>query len=209
MRAPLFRASAITWLVLAFASLLFAAQPNDSPAVDIASPNYQYKLTVHSFKELDFHNFALVIFDYDGRNPRTVHLRNGKYEKSWSSREGLMSVSLGEVHYINASNREPQYALLDIGDIEGLGSSTNTGILQVVRLKDNHIKVVQQLSYDLQAPGTGVTFNPETGILLITGRSNDDSAHCCPKSVDVMTFKWTGASFRLQSFDSHSLPVQP
>jgi hypothetical protein len=157
-------------------------------------------------RKIDFRNFELVLFDYHGKNPHQIPLRNGEYEKKeLPDAVGGQSVSMGKTQYIDALNGEPQYALLDIGDVRWAGSSTNTGILQLVHLEDGHLTVVQQISYDLQAPGTGVKFNPRTGILLITGRSDDHSAHCCPENVDVVAFKWTGKSFELRTF--HRVPV--
>ena len=69
------------------------------------------------------------------------------------------------------------------------------GILQVFEVRQSDLFVSQQMSFDLQAPGTGVEFDPATRILTVRARTNDDSPHCCPKGVDVVTFRWDGKAF--------------
>ena len=204
LRIALPKAHALLWLGGVLATPLLAAQSSPAPAVDIVFPNYDYGIRVHSFRQVDFQNLKLVIFGGGGK-PYQVPLSHGAYEKIESSGIGGTSVSLGKVRYIDGPHGASRYALLDIGETDWGGSSTNTGIIQILHLEDDHLTIVQQITYDLQAPGTGAKFNSKTHVLVMTGRSDDDSPHCCAQSVDIVTFMWTGTSFKMVK--SHKRPV--
>jgi hypothetical protein len=74
------------------------------------------------------------------------------------------------------------------------------------RIDGEGLVETQQLDFDMQAEGAGTDFDPATRILTIRARTNDDRAHCCPKSIDVVKFKWTGTRFA--QFSDETVPVK-
>ena len=80
------------------------------------------------------------------------------------------------------------------------------GLLQVIEVENRRLVVNQQLTFDRQAPGTDADFDPKTATLTVRARSNDDSPHCCPKSIDVVTFRWDGKKFVEKSH--RTIPVE-
>ena len=176
------------------------------PAIDIAYPNYGYKQQVNSFRDVDFKNFKLVILGVSGTAQTSVQLKNGEYHETEDL--GRTDISLGPVSFLGKEDSGPNYAILDISETDCGGSRTDTGITQVLRLERDHIVVQQQFTFDLSAPGTGTKLDKPSGILVITGRSNDDSANCCPEHVDVMRLRWNGYEFKEQSVERVALAKQ-
>jgi hypothetical protein len=79
-------------------------------------------------------------------------------------------------------------------------------IVQVFELRDSHPFLAQQISFDSDARGTSATFNDNSQTLTITGRSNEDSPRCCPKSLDMVTYRWAGQQFVQGSYTRVPVP---
>lgn len=73
------------------------------------------------------------------------------------------------------------------------------GYVIVFELRGGGLVATQEVTYDRQVPGAGETFSPQTGVLVVTGRFEDNAGHCCPDAAVVATFKWQGSAFRVQN----------
>ena len=188
------------WILLAG---LAAGSGNSHPAINISFPNYQYQETATSIRDVDFGNLKYHLLGEE------VKLRKGRFKKARQIRGTdaieRVEVSLGRVWYFDLRDGQPQRALVSVVFFSAVGSSSNTGILLVFALRDEHPTVTQQLDYDLQAPGTGESFERRLEILTVKARSDDGSAHCCPQHLDVASFKWEQDRFGLKSYKTLAL----
>lgn len=184
----------------------------------INSLNYRYQnagvfRTIHN---VDFGNLRLVWFGayIKGRRPHgyfqpepyELHyyqLKGGQWSERYSSGGGEFW-NLRDVEYFGSLHGATQRALLTVTDLGCGGSCSENGEVMVFELRKGNLFETQQITYNHQAPGAGVDFSPRTGVLVISGRHEDNSAHCCPDKLDVATFKWDGKAFRVRS-----VKVQP
>lgn len=172
-------------------------QPKLPPAVDLVAPDYQYAQRVDSLRDFDFTHFDFVIFDIDGKVQRSVRLKNGAHHERQDF--GDSRISLAPPRFFGATGSGPNYALLDGNETDSGGDTKITGIVQVITVTARHMHVLQQFTFDSQAPGAGVTFDPKSGSLIIRARSKDGTPVCCPKFMDVVHFHWNGRKFEQQS----------
>jgi hypothetical protein len=111
------------------------------------------------------------------------------------------------VWYFDRQDGQPERVLVHFWIVAAEGSSSDTGFLQVLELRNGHPTVTQDFEYDEQAhPWTGVSFNPHTGVLRISVRSDDGSAHCCPEHVDAIWFDWSEDRFKLSRWKQVKVP---
>lgn len=163
-----------------------------TPAVTLLTPNLVLEQLVPSVCGIDFPNSQLVEGD------SSVKLTNGKYEK----RDGLTSesVTLKNVFCFHERTNQAEHAVVAT-DWMGCGASCHSsGAVQIFTLRDNHPLLTQQIDFDSNAEGTGAIFDDNSQTLTITGRSNEESPDCCPKSLDVVTYRWEGQQFVQSSY---------
>lgn len=165
------------------------------PAVEVSFPKRQYTQTADSIRGIDFKNRSLHL------SGEKVRLRNGFYQYS-----GLVAgtdaffryaVQLEKVIYFGNQEGGPQMALVSLDFFEAAGSSTDQGIILVFSLIDKRLALLQELTYDRQAPGAGEIFHPRLKILTIKARASDGSAHCCPQYLETARFRWNRTRFEL------------
>jgi hypothetical protein len=190
--------------LLAFVGSLALAQEAavTRTSYDISYPNYRYATRVSSIRDVDFEN--LTVFWRPGdKADRGAKLRNGVFKNRYKN--GYEGVNLDLLRFLDQPGDKAQRAVVDLAWQDCGGSCTDVGLVQVFELRSGFPTVVQEIEYDRHAPGTGVSFDSESKILTVTGRSADPSPNCCPKSVEVMRFEWVGNKFLLAS--STSVPV--
>ena len=177
-----------------------ADPPNASvPAVRVSKPNRVLELTTSSVCGVDFRNTS--IFD-EGRG--SVPLSNGRYK---GEAGGLEEVNLNEIVCLERASAFEEHAMI-IAEWTSCGGSCNSsGIVQVFELQGGHPVVTQQIDFDSHAKGTGAKFDKDSLTLTITGRSDDESPHCCPKSLDLVTYRWEGQQFEQRSYKRVPAPV--
>jgi hypothetical protein len=140
--------------------------------------------TVKTIKAVDFANFQYGDW---------LRLTNGKYKRDEPG--NFEDARLMQTWFFASQGSQPDRALVYLDDVFGGGSSSDVDTLMVFAVREGHPVVVQKLTFDSQASGTGVKFDPATRKLVVTARSNDDSPHCCPASVDVVALAWTPKGF--------------
>jgi hypothetical protein len=190
--------------LLAFVGSLALAQEAAvaRSSYDIFYPNYRYAARVSSIRDVDFKN--LTVFWRPGdRTDRGAKLRNGAFKNKYKN--GYEGVNLDLLKFLDQRGDRAQRAVVDLAWQDCGGSCTDVGLVQVFELRSGFPTVVQEIEYDRHAPGTGVSFDPKSKILTVTGRSSDPSPNCCPKSIDVMRFEWDGQHFLFAG--SKSVPV--
>lgn len=156
--------------------------------------NVQYLGPFDSIRKVDFRNLTyLVKFDKD----YSFQIRDGAFNSR--TEYFLDDISLDHVYYFRNNSGNPERALVQLTWVSVSGSSGRDGILLVFQIDMGSLVQIQQMDYDLQAEGTGSEFDPVSGVLTIQARSNDDSAHCCPKSIDIVTLRWHDNGFKEES----------
>lgn len=194
MSRPVFIAFAVVCAVLACASAGMAQEQNvDAPNYEISFPNYRYEATVFSLQEVNFSNLTVFWFGKNGPR-REVKLTNGRYEKD-DEYHGGEYITLDLMKLLDAKQKEAEYAVIDIDWRTCGGSCSESGLAQVFAVQSGHPTVVEQIRYERHAPNTGASMNAASNTLILTGRSSEPSANCCPKSLDVMSFKWHATEF--------------
>jgi hypothetical protein len=108
-------------------------------------------------------------------------------------------VNLEAMYYFKGPHDTTERALVELGWLCEAGSSSNMAYLLVFEVRGGDLFATQQISYDLEAPGTLNRFYPDGGALVVLGRTADGSPHCCPKSLDEVTFDWNGKGFQVRS----------
>lgn len=196
-------------LCLLAVGALSQPQSQTSSAVAIVEPNYGYTQPINSLRQLDFKNFDFVIFDLNGQPTRNISLENGEYHERGD--QSGSDLTLGPVQYFGLGplsvKNEPSYVLVTLREVDLGGGPADAAIVQVWKLEKRHLYIVQQFTFDQQAPGAGVSFNAKPARLIIRARTNDDSPVCCPRSLDVVSFRWDGRQFKQQSAQTFTLPA--
>ena len=90
-------------------------------------------------------------------------------------------------------------------DVQGGGSSTNSGIAQLFRLSGRTLELLQRVQWDGDVNRSAdiwklFTFDPATSTLV--ARSSHylpGDAHCCISAVDLVTFAWKDTHFEMAS----------
>jgi hypothetical protein len=181
----------ITSFVLILVPGLATAQNGPSaakrpPAVEVTYPNTTYDSEVRAIGEVDFTNFEYRI------GGQQIRLTKGAYHMHEDF--SFEDAKLERVWPFDTPDGQ-HHALVFLDDVSGGGSSNDTGLVLVFGVRGNHPVVTQEMSFDRQAEGTGVAFDPALRRLVVKARSNDDSPHCCAKSVDEVTYTWGAKGF--------------
>jgi hypothetical protein len=150
-----------------------------------------------SIREVDFKNLQVVIFDANAHPWQQFRLRKG----DWQRDTGLVfdEVSVGGIYYFKGPHDTTERALLELYWFSAAGSSSQMGILLVFEVRGGDLFATQQITYDQHAPGTLDRFYPDGRVLIVLGRTADDSPHCCPISLTEVTFEWNGKEFQIRS----------
>lgn len=208
MNRFLFIAFAVVCAVSVSAPLGVAQEQNvDAPNYEISFPNYRYEATVSSLLEVDFKNLTLFWFGKHGPR-RSAKLTNGSYERN-DEYHGGEYITLDLLHFLDAEQKEASFAVIDIDWRNCGGSCSESGLAQVFAVQFGHPTVVEQIRYERHAPNTGANIGAVSKVLTLTGRSSEPSANCCPKSLDVMRFKWYGSGFEFAENKRVAVPDNP
>jgi len=181
------------------------SRPSSPVAVKIRSPKYEYKVLVHSVKDIDFKNFQYHLFG------QWVRLRSGSMKGTEPLLKGEelpihIEVSLRHVRYFDFQEGEPRHALISLDFFSVGASSSDQGFILLFELINGHPVVRQQFEYDRQAPEAEDTFDAKLGLLTIKARAQDASPHCCPENLETDEFAWQGQEFRLRNRKIQKLP---
>jgi hypothetical protein len=179
---------------------LSASASLQQPAVQVEYHNQRFSQTTDSIREVNFQDIAIELFG------RPTRRGKGYFHREASSSRGIFEATLQKTIYFRPGNNEPERALLIFSLFYAGGSSTDLGGIYIFALHDNHPVLIQELSYDRQAEGTGEIFNPRDLSLTIRARAQDGSAHCCPEHLDIERFQWNGWRFRLAGRKVIALP---
>jgi hypothetical protein len=169
------------------------------PNVNISIPNRPLDVEADHACAVDFRNVRMF------RENDNVFLKDGMYEEKDQNTSGSEQVRLDHVFCFNRGTIE-EYALV-VTDWIGCGASCSSeGIVQLFVVRAKRPVITQQFVYDSDALGTGATFDEDSLTLTITGRSDDESPHCCPESLDVTTYRWRGTKFEEQGYEHVPAP---
>jgi hypothetical protein len=165
-----------------------------SPSVTVSYPGTRFNVRARDVCGLDFQNIRLK-WDRGWE----VQLRKGQYDHRDKS-GGFQSVSLDDVHCLDADGRNKKHVLIESTWTEGQGSSNNECVVQVLTLQSGYPVVIQQLEFDCHALSTGSAFDSASKKLTVRARTDDDSPHCCARTLDVVSYVWKDARFKRQDF---------
>jgi len=113
------------------------------------------------------------------------------------------SVELTAIYYLVSS-----YALVLYHDIQGGGSSTNSGIAQLFTLSEGRLALIQTIRWDTDV--TRSESNPKlysldaatNNLVIRSSHYIPGDAHCCISAVDVVTFAWKDTHFEKIAVDT-------
>jgi hypothetical protein len=157
-----------------------------------------YAEFVSTLKEVDFKNRS---YSLDGTK---VQVKGGVYHY-WEP-GSYEDVEVGDIWFRTEPRDGSQYAVVSLLHDYG-GTGVDEGLVQVFTVANKRLELIQELSFDAQANGSGVKFDANSRRLTIRARSNDDSPHCCAKNLDVVEFFWNGREFKLGKVVK--IPVEP
>jgi hypothetical protein len=202
------RIRAICSLVLAISATFAAGQSvpgrlKYSPSVSSTALSYSYTGLFESIRKVDFAN--LYYFEGDGKTGNLFQLRHGGVKVKYPHFGGE-EVHLDDVYYFRPSTTQPEAALVQLRLFSYGGSSSMDCVLLVFQIDEGGLLEMQELRFDLQAEGTGVDFDQNSNTLTVRARTADDSPHCCAKSIDLVTFSWTGKAFEEKSH--RTIPIK-
>jgi hypothetical protein len=179
-------------LLVVVAAAQNPSSPSSGPSVVVSFPNTLHRVQAEDICAVDFRNIQLK------RDAMTARqLSKGKYD--YRGTDGFESVSLDEVHCFDVQGGV-RYAVVESMWTTGHGSSNDDCVVQVFTLRSGHPLVVQQFDFDCHALSTGSTFHSKSKKLTIRARTDDDSPHCCAKTLDVLSYLWHNDKFERQSF---------
>src|ERR1039457_5924524 len=193
------RAAFLLFLLVCFG---ISSAISDSATFEVRYPQYSYNQRVNSLHEIDFRNFALIIFGGRGKTNLVAKLRNGIFQRDYPNacHDWL---KLASVKYFDDANAEGQKALVMADWVSACGSSSDIGVVQVFEIANGRPDVLQQIEYNERGNGATSSFDVKTGTLTI--KSVHGWEHCCPTTLDVGTFKWNGS--RLALVKTASIPI--
>lgn len=176
-----------------------AVQPSD-PAVTVSKPNRVLDQTTESVCRVDFQNSRVFL-----GNDWSAQLTNGRYAKQGDLQSE--QVDLKGVSCFGSGNGE---RALVTTEWRGCGADCQlSGVTQVFELRDGHPVISQQIEFNSKAQGAGSSFDASALTLTVIGRSRyeADEGECCPKNLDVVTYRWQGQQFEQASYKR--VPVPP
>jgi hypothetical protein len=172
-----------------------------SPNVDISAPDRPLDVEADHACAVNFRNVRVPV----GSADFNVLLKDGTYEEKDGTT--TQDVNLDHVFCFNQGTTE-EHALVVL-NWTGCGASCNsTGIVQLFAVRAKRPVITQEFTFDSDALGAGTKFDENSLTLTITGRSDDESAHCCPESLDVVTYRWQGSKFERQGYERVAAPQQ-
>ena len=195
-------ASRVVWLAFLLVSRVSAQRssvPYDSfsgPTFYLTSVSYLYPSNYRSIRKVDFKNLTLNLFDEKAK--RSHHrLKEGRCQIDYHP--GHVFVNLKSIHYLGSGEASRPHAMV-LYHMEFVGGSpSQEGIAQVFELFDGHLRVTQQIDWDLHFGGPWGPFDPfdkKTNTFVIhTAHYLPGRAHCCVSAVDVVTLHWKGGRF--------------
>jgi hypothetical protein len=208
--ARVYGAALLLPLMLAGQSSAVISNPPSETAFKILPVEFSYPGIYRSFRQVDFPNLPLHIFDTSTKSA-TLPLRKGKCAHREQFRfEGAM---LDTVRYLSGSGSKEQYALVFYTYSYGGGSSSQDGLGQVFALSDSRLRIIQQVRWDehFNPPGNEHTdLDRSNSILTIrSARYLEGDAHCCISGMDVVTLHWNGSIFSQVRMTTERLPHAP
>lgn len=189
-------------------SLIAVAQaPSASPShakeqpsgIDVVRTSFQYEKTISSLRAIDFRNVEYRFFVEDDatgeiRPEFTARLHNGKFhrdERSNGVYTGSDDIGFDWVQFITGPQ---QYAVVSLWWTSVGGSSSPSEVIEVFGFEHQHPTVVQEIMFNVRGCSAArATFNAANNTLRVVAVHGWE--HCCPKTLDVVTYKWSGSSF--------------
>jgi len=168
--------------------------PDYGPGFALATSSYNYPSLYASIHDVDFQNLPVSFGKDLSGKPFFYDIRHGKCRISFHS-GGETSAELKGVHYLNSSQGGCEYALVLYEEDDAGGSSSQFGHGQIFALADQHLRVVQQLDWDLHYGGPYGeidAFNEQTNTLSIRSAHHQPGDRRVASAVDIVIFRWDG-----------------
>lgn len=106
--------------------------------------------------------------------------------------------------WVRFVGEESKFAIASLSWVTAGGSSSSAGVVQVFTLREGHQVVIQQILFNTR--GCGTSSELATHPLLLNIKGVHGWEHCCPKTLDVIKFRWAGGSIQVLSHRSVPLP---
>jgi hypothetical protein len=170
------------------------SQKKQAATTEISFPNYMYPYALASPNRLNLKNGDLVIFHGNRASYLRAHLHNGAYRKLYAGAGGD-EVELDWVRFIRNDSGQANYAFAYYTWVSWAGSSSDSGIVQLLQLVDGHVKVTQQILFNVRgSEKAGADFDTKSNTLKIRGVHGWE--HCCPTELDFIRFHFDDGLFK-------------
>jgi hypothetical protein len=179
------------------------AQEKSAPTVEICYPQFSYSQSFASLRQIDLKNFDVMTFDENGKPDLKAHLRAGKYEARSEGTRYWLGLKWFKVPHKEPN--EPETAVAQFDLVVTSGSASDYGVVQVFRLDDGHLKVVQQILFNTRGNAkVGAMLDAKSNTLTIRGVHGWD--HCCPTQLDIVRHRLESDVFNRVA--NHREPLQ-
>jgi hypothetical protein len=171
------------------------------PDYRITRPNFVYRGEFLQFRGFDYKNFVLHTFDKKNGHVVCGQLHEGKWEDREENHAGLESLTWEQAYPLSSGNPSIQYVLAFFTYFGVGGSSESGGYVQVWRLQDKQLTIVQQIQFNTHFAGEREYFAFDKDRQSLTVRASHympGDAHCCISAFDELTFRWEDGLFELQ-----------
>lgn len=179
-------------VVSALAVSVVAAQKHDhATTVAVLDPNFAFESEPCVLTKQHIGNIKSYVFRQGPSVMDTAVLHDGDYSASPTPEHGPASVKLAWVRPVQQS--QLAVALFNWEWVGG--SSSQSNVVQVFGCRDGHLTIIQQISNDAQSVHAGADYDAKTGVLIVKLVNYGAGAHCCPESLDVVSFRLTDKGF--------------
>lgn len=182
-------------LVLSCSSLFAQSSRN------ISIETVNLRVTGSMVAKIDFENFEYPVAFERGSAKRTVLLRGGRIATATQTREEYELVNIWKFQTLHGPTAIVSLLQTAVG-----GSSSQNYLIYVFTQDSMGTRLLQFLNMDAQVPGSGVAFDPQHRMLTVRGRLEDESPHCCPTELEIVSYRWSDDG-RFVLHEIHREPV--
>ena len=193
---------AIVALVVVALPFAIGQERSDDPTVEISYPRFEFPDKGCDVSIQHFRNSPAYFLEGNSVS-ESVHLQNGSFERRETGNYESANLS-----WVQQSTAEDQrIAIVAYRWMWAGGSSSQSDVIQVLECDKGRFVVLQQILNDAHSDQAGAKYDASAGILTVRSVRYGSGAHCCPESLDVVTFKWTGKSFQRISWKTIKMPA--
>jgi hypothetical protein len=172
-------------------------QVSETQPCSVTYPSLEFNRTFEKLRGIDFRN--LTFPDFAFLNRKWLKFRDGEFTEI--GEHGRSELWIREIHYLPKSKDGVDRAVILIDGTSVGGSSSNSGYVLVLELRNGVLQISQMIHADTDVlrgedDPRSMVFSSKNGRLVVkSSHYEPGDAHCCISSIDVVSFRWTGMKF--------------